>query len=113
MAFQYAFIIIFIHACLQEGMIFGKIRWMLDEIIAYEWARKPLYDCVVCMSGLYTVILWFTKDGHKVDFEHWDWASWNFDLLWMVCIVGGIITVLAPLVDAAIFDFHRKRTSDE
>lgn len=102
MTLQYSLIIIFIHACLQEGMILGKLRWLMDEYIPYEWIRKPLYDCVVCMSGTYTVALWFIKDHRPL--------SW--DLLWTICIVGGINVVLSPIVDAMIFEFHRRRTSD-
>lgn len=39
----------FIHACFWPTMIFGKLAQDADTWMP-EWAKKPLYDCPICMT---------------------------------------------------------------
>lgn len=93
-------IIIFIHACFQEGMIFAPIRRDIDDIFP-EFIQKPLYACIVCMSGIYVTALWllFYKKALSID------------MLEAIAVVGGINAVLGPFVDLTIFEIQRKMTN--
>ena len=59
-----ALIITAIHVSTYDGMIFGALREKVDALFErpkwkrVAWIRKPLYDCNVCMGGVWTVILY-------------------------------------------------------
>lgn len=58
-----ALIIVFIHVSFMEGMFLYKFREWLewDELPGY--IKKPLYDCLTCMTSIWGTILWFGFGG--------------------------------------------------
>ncbi len=53
-----------IHVCFQPGMIFGKVTTIsanfLDKTFGRKYSRiiqKPLWDCLTCMSAIWTIVL--------------------------------------------------------
>lgn len=54
-AIQISLIITAIHVCFLSGMIFEKIAVYLQRLPI--WIRKPLFECLICMGGLWTLIL--------------------------------------------------------
>ena len=59
-----ALIITAVHVSMFDGMIFGGFRQMLDALFdkpalrRVSWLKKPLYDCNVCMGGVWTLIIY-------------------------------------------------------
>jgi len=57
-------IITAIHVSMFDGMIFGAFRQRLDALFdkpfmrKVSWLKKPLYDCNVCMGGIWTLALY-------------------------------------------------------
>ena len=47
-----------------DGMIFGAFRQRLDALFdkpalkRITWLKKPMYDCIVCMGGVWTLIVY-------------------------------------------------------
>lgn len=99
MTVKYALIIIFIHACFQEGMILAPFRRILDGGLP-QWLRKPLYECIICMSGIYVLAFW-GLDGFVV----------GYDTAVTIAMVGGINIILSPFVELTIFELQRKMTA--
>lgn len=110
-ALQYALIITFIFVCYSDGMILSPLRLLLERIIAAtglpqngkDALRKPLFDCNICMSGIYTIALWFMKDHRPLSLQ----------LLWMICLVGGINVILSPFIEGAVMEYLTKLTKDK
>lgn len=56
-------IITAVHVSMQDGMIFGGLRRRLDDMFdkpqmrRVQWMKKPMYDCIVCMGGVWTLII--------------------------------------------------------
>ena len=50
-------IITAIHVSMLDGMIFGKFRNLLEKYVP-EWFQKPLFSCIICMGGLWTLIFY-------------------------------------------------------
>lgn len=99
MTIKYAFVIIFIHLCFQDGMILAPVRRLMDKFITSEYIRKPLYECPVCMSGIYTLSFWILE-GNAV----------STDVLWAIGVTGGIVAVLSPFVEQTIFSIQKRMT---
>lgn len=108
-ALQYSLIIIFINACMQQGMIFGKLRMWLDGWLP-EVIQKPLYDCIICMSGIYTVGIWLFINLPELSFTEilQNWYPKLKAIMLLIAMVGGINTVLSPFVELTIFELMRK-----
>lgn len=56
--------ILAVHVICQPGMIMGCPRAFLatglDRMLGMKWSKivqKPLWDCLACMSGIWTIIL--------------------------------------------------------
>lgn len=98
-ALKYALAIVFIYSCFQDGMILAGLRRMIDHFITSDMLKKPLYDCMVCMSGLYTCIF-CAIDGLPL----------SFDIVWLIAVVGGINVVLSPFVEQTIFSIQKRMT---
>jgi hypothetical protein len=49
--------ILAIWVCFQEGMIFSFFRRALERTLA-SVLHKPFFECLTCMGGLWTFILW-------------------------------------------------------
>lgn len=48
--------VLFWHACFWPGMVFGFIPELIPELLPKQ-IRKPLYDCVVCMTPWYGTLI--------------------------------------------------------
>lgn len=61
-------IITSIYVSMREGMIFEKIRIQLhlffDKNGQGEWLGKPLCDCLTCMGGFWTILLYPVVFGY-------------------------------------------------
>jgi len=100
---KYSLAIIFIHVCYQDGMIFSWLRRCFELVIGngrFAWLNKPLHECVICMSGMYTIVFWITQ-ARPIN---------PVEIIKTVLIVGGINVVLSPFIEQSIFDFRRKAT---
>lgn len=57
-------IITAVHISMFDGMIFGAFRRKLDALFdkpalqRISWLKKPMYDCIVCMGGVWTLIVY-------------------------------------------------------
>lgn len=78
-------IILFVNATTQDGMIFGFVRKGLYFLPV--WIKKPLYDCLVCMSPWYAFAIWFLLGGRM-----------EFELVHFVLIVGGLNALLVIII---------------
>lgn len=57
-ALAIALIILFVHACTWEGMIFGSVEKILPSTEG-KWLWKPMYGCPICMTPWWgTLIYW-------------------------------------------------------
>jgi len=59
-ALEISLIITAIHVSMLDGMIFDWFRiWISNQLekCRLEWFKKPLFDCLICMGGIWTVIL--------------------------------------------------------
>lgn len=45
----------------REGMILSSLEPYLFRLP--YWLRKPTYDCLICMSSFWTIVLWFPLGG--------------------------------------------------
>lgn len=50
-------IITAIHISMFDGMIFNFISLWLENRLP-EWIQKPLFSCIICMGGVWTLILY-------------------------------------------------------
>lgn len=75
--------ILAIYVCINwPGMIFNRALPYLEEYTP-AFIKKPLYECLICMSSVYTTLAWLLTYGTL----HWQ-------LLWAILIVAGINTLL-------------------
>lgn len=83
-AFIISMIILFIHSCSWEGMIFGKIQ---ELILPEEPISKPIYGCPICMTPWWgTAIYWI--------FFHIGFCNW---ILTIGCASGISVLVIILL----------------
>ena len=54
-ALEISLIITAIHVSMWDSMIFRKIAIYLQRLP--RWTHKPLFECLICMGGCYTLIL--------------------------------------------------------
>lgn len=53
-------IITAIHVCTWDGMIFNRPAERLGSLLdrfSVSILRKPLFECLICMGGIYTLVL--------------------------------------------------------
>lgn len=62
-----------IHVCFQEGMVFGWYRIMVANLLDWmvgmrvsTYIQKPLWGCMPCMSGIWTIILTLSFTVHTL-----------------------------------------------
>ena len=59
-----ALIVTAVHISMYDGMIFGAFRQRLDALFdkpalkRITWLKKPMYYCIVCMCGVWTLIVY-------------------------------------------------------
>lgn len=75
----------FIHACTWDGMIFGFVRRKLYYFPV--WIKKPLYDCVICMSPWYAGAIWFLFGNAP-----------SINTIYFMLITGGINAILVTIM---------------
>lgn len=64
-ALEISLIITAIHVSMWDSMIFAKIRLYLQRLPS--WTHKPLFECLICMGGIYSIVLMFILYQH-IDF---------------------------------------------
>lgn len=64
------------------GMVLNFTKPLL-QLYVPPLLKKPVYDCLICMSSVYTTLAWLLTYGTL----HWQ-------LLWAILIVAGINTLL-------------------
>ncbi|MEX6689211.1 hypothetical protein QTN47_17005 [Danxiaibacter flavus] len=79
----------------KQGMLLGRIRIasanFLDKIFDWKTSRvvqKPLWDCLICMSSIWTVF-WMALDGKTNVFAY----------LNTMLIVGGFAAIITSLIE--------------
>jgi len=63
--------------------LFG-IEWVKSQHIA-EVICKPFFRCLICMSSVWTIVIWFVDDH-------------SFMLLPMILVVAGLNTLIVSLI---------------
>ena len=54
-------IITAIHVTMCEGMLLNPLRVMIGNVldkIKLSVLKKPIYECLICMGGIYTIVLY-------------------------------------------------------
>lgn len=75
-----SFIIIGLHSAMQEGMVLAFVPRLLSPLPL--WLRKPLFQCMICMSSFWTITIWFIS-GHPL----------SIDILFTIPAVAGLNTL--------------------
>lgn len=60
-AITISMIITALHQCMQEGMIFEKLRIAAANLLdkaRVPILKKPLFECLICMGGIYTLAIY-------------------------------------------------------
>lgn len=79
-----AMIITAVWIMLKPGMIFGWIRFYLEKI-PHKFIRKPLFECIICMSSVWGIFAWFF---------FWNMPLSN-DLILYLLMTVGIMTIIS------------------
>lgn len=80
--------IIFIHILFWDGMLLAPIKYWLHSLLPL-WFRKPLYDCLICMTSVWGIALYFLEWNHQ------------FNIIWFLFAVGGINTIIYGIIGNA------------
>jgi hypothetical protein len=83
-ALNIALIITAIHVSMWDSMIFAKIRLYLQRLP--EWTHKPLFECLICMGGVYTLVLYPLMYG------------FDYQIITTMLQVIGINTIIVALI---------------
>lgn len=88
-ALEISLIILAIHVSMWQGMIFGWLRiavanWI--DKLNMGWIKKPLFDCLICMGGWYSIVIYL--------------ILWGFDInMFKIMLeVIGINTIISGLI---------------
>ena len=84
-ALTISLIITAIHVSLLPEMIFSFIRYQLEKLPLY--LHNPLYNCLICMGGIYTLILYPIL-----------YHSFDFNTFITMLMVIGINTIISALI---------------
>jgi hypothetical protein len=81
-----------IHVSMWQGMIFGWLRicvsnW-IDKLFGERgiWIKKPLFECLICMGGVYTLLLYPILYGFDIE------------IIKTILLVIGINTLIVGLI---------------
>lgn len=88
-AITISLIITGIHMTMQEGMIFERLGAFIGNLLDSMHMgilRKPVYECLICMGGIWTVILYLCLYGF----------SW--EMVPMVPVVIGINSIVSAFI---------------
>ncbi len=76
-----------LHVCIQwPGMILHPLLPYLERH-APLWLHKPLFDCLVCMSSIWTIVLWLL----------WGYGL-SLLLILQILVVAGINTFASLII---------------
>jgi hypothetical protein len=91
-AIEISLMITAVHVSMWQGMIFGWFRigvsnW-IDKLFGEcgDWIKKPLFGCLICMSGIYTFIIYPILFGFDIE------------IIKTILLVIGINTLIAGLI---------------
>ena len=82
-------IIIAIHVSTMSGMIFGNIASKIDDFLLRHnlWVLSaPLHPCLICMGGLWTLILYPMIFGLQIE------------MIWVMLIVIGLNSIFSHFI---------------
>ena len=82
-------IITAVHVTTWEGMIFHRPALLLGDLLDrlhLTVLRKPLFECIICMGGIYTLVLYPILYG------------WSWNLLPTMLGVIGLNTLIAAFI---------------
>ncbi len=82
-------IITAVHVTTWEGMIFHRPALLLGDLLDLMFLsilRKPLFECIICMGGIYTLVLYPILYG------------WSWNLLPTMLGVIGLNTLIAAFI---------------
>lgn len=89
-----AFIVLFLHICTREGMIFSFVSALLKPLPDY--IKKPLYDCPICMTIWWGSLILFLGNLNSI------WQVHNpIEWIFILFSAAGINTVLIYIVDSS------------
>lgn len=71
-----------------DGMILNKVKVLAEFLDWSEYATKPLYGCLICMSSFWTVFFWLCYI-----------KPITFELLFAVLITCGINVVVRCIIN--------------
>ena len=94
LAFIISLIVLFVHACTWEGMIFHFVYTGLYNLP--DKIKKPLFDCPICMCPWWGTLIMIFGCGSG----EWQ-APTVFQFICILCVSGGINTVLLYIVNQA------------
>jgi hypothetical protein len=88
-AIQISLIILAIHALYWEGMLLYRFRYDASP----SWVRKPLYECLICMSSVWTIVccLYMNFWGHINHFA-------DLSIIPLMLMVCGINVILDSVI---------------
>jgi hypothetical protein len=79
-----------IHAATWDGMILEPIRIWLDSKLSNKYGKyvkKPLYECLICMSSVWTII-----------YSLLNYGCINTSTFILIIVVAGINTLLMHFI---------------
>lgn len=82
-------IITAVHVTTWEGMIFHRPALLLGDLLDrlhLTVLRKPLFECLICMGGIYTLVLYPLLFG------------WSWEILPTILDVVGLNALISALI---------------
>lgn len=73
-----------IKMCFDKEEILYPLRKLIDRIVKNEWARKPFYSCVKCMSSIYGGLTYWGVVVPVFGFHHCEIPVFLFDVFTLV-----------------------------
>lgn len=72
----------------RPGMLLYGVSQLFERVNMYSWVTNPLYNCMICMSSLWTTIFWLAA-----------LRPVSLTLLFAILIVAGINTIICAVLD--------------
>lgn len=92
LSLEFALCIQFIYATFQPGMILHGFCAFLKRYTP-EAIHKPLFDCTICMSGIYTVVFMLINCNY--------FGIWT---IWAIMLTGGWNCIFQSLIQYLNYD---------
>jgi hypothetical protein len=81
-----------IHVSMMDGMIFGKLKDRIADMLDkfnMSWAKSPLYECNICMGGIYSLVIYPILWGFS-----WDMIQAMFGVIGLSVVMAAVIKYL-------------------